>query len=569
MRPSPVPASAAPPEPAPPSRVAPWLERAGVVLATVLAYSNTFDVPFQFDDYGLLANAALEDLSLLWPPAGPRWLGDLTFALNHRAGGWSPRGYHLVNVAVHAANALLVHALAATALATPGARRVDPGPLLRRFLPLVAALLFALHPLATQAVTYVVQRYASLATLFFVASIVLYLRARLTLDGEGGRASRRGWTLYVLSVIAAAAAMKTKQIAFTLPAVAAILDLVLLGGRPRSRLLLLAPLALAALLVPLAHLGAPADAWAPTATAETQAVSRWDYLLTQARVVTSYLRLLVYPAGQNFDHDVALSRSLLEPRVLASAALLAAIALGAAWLLAAARRSGRGPGLLVFAGTAWFFVTLSVESTVIPIRDLMVEHRTYLPLAGAALGIAAGLLWIAGRVPGRAPPAARCAVVLLLTAAPLGVAAHARNAVYRDELTLWSDVVAKSPAKARGHNYLGIAYGERGRADEAMAEFRAALALQPVYPDAAMNLGTMHRERGDYAEALRLFERAVRMDPKLAAARNNLGGMYELAGRGEEALREYREAVRLAPRLEEARRNLARLSATMGRPPPP
>jgi hypothetical protein len=169
----------------PPPRAGPAaLPPLAVAAATALAYSNTFDVPFHFDDYGLLKDERLRDLGRLWPPHGARWLGDLSFALNHRVGGWNVFGFHAVNLAVHLGSALLVYALVAATLRAPRVRDADAGPLVRGFLPVVAAALFALHPLATQAVTYVVQRYASLATLLFLASLVLYARSRLLLDGE-------------------------------------------------------------------------------------------------------------------------------------------------------------------------------------------------------------------------------------------------------------------------------------------------------------------------------------------------------------------------------------------------
>jgi hypothetical protein len=554
------PAASAAPQGAPgPAPFAVALELLLVAAATALAYSNTFAVPFQFDDNGLLRNPALRALGSLWPPRGARWVGDVTFALNHRLGGWDVAGYHAVNLAVHLANGLLVYALAATTLRTPGGRAAA-GPLLRRWLPLAAAATFSLHPLATQAVTYVVQRYASLATLLFLAALVLHVRARLAAGGEVPRRARAA-VLHGLSVLAAVGAMRTKEIAFTLPAVALAHELLFLRG-PRRRLLLLLPLAATAVLVPLGHVPGPAELG--RATAETDAIPRSVYLLTQARVVATYLRLLVLPVGQNLDHDVALSRSILDAGVLPSMGVLAGVCAAAAWALVAARRAGRLPGVLVFFGTTWFFVTLTVESSVIPIRDVMFEHRVYLPAVGASLVFATGLLAAveALRLPG--PPALQCAAALLVTAGPLGVATHARNGVWRDELTLWSDVVAKSPGKARPHNYLGIALAERGAKDEAIAHFRAALRLQPWYADALLNLGNMYRERGDFQGALRLYERAVLVAPKMAAAHNNAGGMYEAAGRREDAVRAYREALRLSPGMPEATANLARLEG--GRP---
>jgi tetratricopeptide (TPR) repeat protein len=538
-----------------------------IAAATALAYSNSLDATFHFDDYGsIVHDESLRDLGTFWPPAGSRWLGRLSFALNHRLGGLEPFGYHLVNVLVHLASGLLVAWLAAITLRTPALRRAEPGPLVRRFLPLATGLLFALHPLQTQAVTYVVQRFTSLATLFYLLALVLHAHARLALEEE---ARPRAAVLYLLSVAAAAAAMETKQIAFTLPLVAAGYELLLFGAS--RRLLLLAPLGATALLVPLGMLppgAALTDVLAEPGrlTAEAPDISRWVYLLTQVRVVTTYLRLLVLPVGQSLDHDVSLSRSLAEPAVLAGLAVHLALAASAVLLLRQARRTSRGEGILVFLGIAWFYATLSVESSVIPIQDVMAEHRAYLPGAGAALALGTALLWVIGRVRPALPPAGRVAAALLVTAGPLGVATWARNLVWKDELTLWSDVVAKSPGKARPHSDLGDALTALGRLDDARREYLEAIRLDRGYAKAHANLANVLQAQGLADEALREYLQAIRLEPGLAEAHKNLGNAYFTLGRIDDAIREQAEAVRLAPWMAEAHHDLGVAWAAKGRP---
>src|SRR6266498_3646582 len=191
-----------------------------IAVATALVYSNTFDASFHFDDIqNIVQNDALRDPSRLWPPSGGRYLGYLSFALTYRVGGLEVFGYHLANLAIHVCNGLLVFWLADLTLRSPVLRRAEAGPLVRRYLPLTAGLLFAVHPVQTQAVTYVVQRFTSLATLFFLLAFVLYAQARISL--EPARASRpRTACLYLFSILCAAAAMKTKEISFTLSLVA-------------------------------------------------------------------------------------------------------------------------------------------------------------------------------------------------------------------------------------------------------------------------------------------------------------------------------------------------------------
>jgi tetratricopeptide (TPR) repeat protein len=540
-----------------------------VAAATALVYSNSFDATFHFDDYrSIVQDPSLRDLGAFWPPAGSRWLGRLSFALNHRLGGLDPFGYHLANVLVHLANGLLVTWLAAITLRTPALRRAEMDPALRRFLPLAAGLLFAVHPLQTQAVTYVVQRFTSLATFFYLLALVLHAQARLALEEE--RPLRlRAAVLYLLSVMAAAAAMETKQIAFTLPLVAAGYELLLFGAS--RRLLLLAPLGATALLVPLGMLPTGAtltDVLAEPGrlTAEAPDISRSVYLLTQLRVVATYLRMLVLPVGQSLDHDVPLSRSLAEPAVLAGLGVHLALAASAVLLLRQARRTSRGEGILVFLGIAWFYATLSVESSVIPIRDVMAEHRVYLPSAGAALALGTALLWVVGRVRSGLSPAARVAAALLVTAGPLGAATWARNLAWKDELALWSDVVSKSPGKARPHSDLGDALTALGRSDDATREYLEAIRLDPGYAKAHANLANILQAKGLLDDALHEYLEAIRLEPELAEAHKNLGNVYFTRGRIDDAIREQAEAVRLAPWMAEAHNDLGVAWTAKGRP---
>ena len=520
--------------------------------ATVLAYSNTFRASFHLDDLPLIVqNPALRDLRTLWPPSGSRWLGYVTFALNYRMGGSAVFGYHLVNVLIHVCNGLLVYALAAVTLRTPALRRAELGPLVGRYLPLAAGLLFAVHPLATQAVTYVIQRFASLAALFYLLSLVLYAEARLSAEADRPAGARvAGFA--TLSVLAAVAAMKTKEISVTLPFVAAGYELLFLRpGRRLLPLLILAPLAATPLLVIVqpALRDVVADA----------GISSAVYLLTQTRVVVRYLRLLVLPVGQNFDYDFPLSKSLSEPAVLLSIALLLAVGAFAALLLVRALGTRRGAGLLGFFGIAWVFVTLSVESSFIPIKDVIFEHRMYLPSAGAAIALGTALLWGVERLRLRAALGLQCAAALSITCAPLAAATYRRNAVWQDELTLWSDVVAKSPGKARAHHSLGVAHFARGELNEAVSEYLLALRIRPWYPEALTNLGNAYAALGRLDEAIRQYRRAVLVAPGLPEAHNNLGNTLAAQGLREEALREYREALRLDPNLPEAKANLRRL----------
>jgi hypothetical protein len=228
-----------------------------IALLGLLAYSNTFDVPFTFDDFeNISENPIIKDFNHFIEPSTAggykkyaalksRYMGYLTFALNYRAHGLDVRGYHAVNLAIHIVNALLVYWLVVLTFRTPFMKdsqfRDYAG-----YIALFSALLFVAHPVQTQAVTYIVQRLASLATLFYLLAIALYVKCRLC-----GALSSRSAVLYALALISAVLAMKTKETAFTLPVMVALYEVLFFGGSPRKRFLYVLPLVLTMLIIPL------------------------------------------------------------------------------------------------------------------------------------------------------------------------------------------------------------------------------------------------------------------------------------------------------------------------------
>jgi tetratricopeptide (TPR) repeat protein len=544
------------------------------------AYASSFDGDFVFDSVGGVRDSArVRSVAALLDPAqllgDNRWFGYLTFAVNRAVHGTDVAGYHVVNFLVHLASALVVHALVVVTFATPRLRASAVAPWSRE-IAFVAAALFVAHPLQTQAVSYIVQRFTSLAALLYLLSLLLYARWRVWRE-EGGRSPSRDAVAWAGILVTAVLAMKTKEIAFTLPFAAAAFEAVFFEGRASQRALRLAPLLATLPIIPLGRLAAagpldlvaaPLDAAAAVsdATRVQTALSRSDYLATQLPVLASYLRLVVAPVGQNVDPDVAIQHSFLSPPVVASGLLLLALVALAAGLL---WRTGRpaqpldaGWRLVAF-GIVWFFLTIAVESSVIPLVDPMFEHRLYLPLAGLFAGgaTAAALLL-------RARPAGRRAFVAggVLVSVALAVATFARNRVWADELALWSDAVQKSPAKARPHQNLGVALAAAGRLPEAVEAFARANRADPANAEVMANMGVALRDLGKRDEAEGWLRAAMRARPDLADAHYNLGCLLmDAPGSAAEALSLFDRAIELRPGWAPAYANLAATLNRMGR----
>jgi Tfp pilus assembly protein PilF len=517
-----------------------------LLVLTLLAYGNTLDSEWHLDDYTyILEDGATGDLGarLRGLAADNRGVGRLTFTLNALAGGFDPRGFHVVNLAVHLACAGLVFLFARALLGAPRlAGALPEGE--REPLAWGVALVFATHPLQVEAVTYVVQRWTALAAVFYLAASLAML-AHLR---SGGRRA------YALAILLALAALRTKEFAVTLP-IAFVAYGALLFPRPtgpRERRALLLPLLLLLVIPATNYLFPHYNATEATRLAdtvrETSLISPWSYLLTQFGVVLTYLRLALWPAGLNIDHDVRLVRSLADPAALVPLAALAAIA-GAVFLL---RR--RAP--LALAGLAFFALTIAPESSVLPITDLMFEHRMYLPLVGVLLAVA-GLL---RAVPALARPG-RVPALLAILAIPLAAATRARNEVWRTEIALWADAAAKSPAKARPLQSLGIAYTRAGRLAEAEAALRGAIERDTSFADPYVNLAKVLERSGRGEDVEALYREAIARCPRHYMVHNNLGLLLadRLDDAGAEA--EYREAIAENPRYALPHFNLGNLRA--------
>ncbi|MGD8394141.1 MAG: tetratricopeptide repeat protein [Candidatus Eiseniibacteriota bacterium] len=573
-----------------------------VVTAAVIAgaYLHTLDDGYAFDDYeSIRDNPTLDhwrDIGPIWHFRPSRFVVHMSLALNVATSGRSLVAFRLTNLVIHWLCAVLVgwiavQLLEVTRSGAPPRAPGDPSSSRRAtWIALAAALVFAAHPLATQAVTYLIQRTTSLAALLELGAVATYLGARARQRARG-----TAWTLWGVSWALAVLAAFTKEMAFALPFLIAMIELVLrqherarpAGGSPtgqdrqparRTWPWLLPYLAVVPIIAVTTQLPAiELDGRLP-GLRETTEIGRAAYLWTELVVIPRYLALAIWPAGQNLDHDVPL-RPTPDLTVAAGALLLVALTL-LAWRL---RR--RWP--LVTIGWLWCLIALLPESSLIPISDVMNEHRTYLPLAGlvwpaavalVTAGTAIGARWrsgtgsshgtgtdrpVTGPTTGLATGLATAAL-LVAVVVPLAIATHERNMVWRDELTLWRDVTRKSPGKARGYNNLGLALAARGRLAAAEKAYRRAIELDPDYVYARVNLGQLYGTTGRPEQALELFEEAVAIDPEHVAALNNLGTARWTLGDLAGAEAAYRQALAVAPQAREPRRNLMRLLEATG-----
>ena len=528
----------------------PGLASAAVIAAgAIAAYSRTFSVPLLFDDVDAIANnASIRHWgTAFWPPinstAGGRPVLNLSLAANYAISGTAVWSYHAVNLAIHVLAGLALLGI----LRRTFAPRAGPAAALVAF---CAALLWTLHPLQTESVTYIVQRAESLMGLFYLLTLYCFIRGAgvepaFAEASAGEKAARRpSWFWFGLSWLACLFGMGTKEVMVSAPLIVLFYDRTFLAGSFREawrrRGKVYAGLAATWLILPFLIFFAHGRAGT---AGFGSGVSWWRYALTQFPALARYLKLSVWPHPLVFDYGtqwVTDFRAVL-PSVVVVVGLLAATA----WALF---RPGLGGKALGFAGI-WFFAILAPTSLVPGNRQTAAEHRMYLALIPVMALVVIGIRRRLGR--GALP-------LCLVLAAGLSVVTWRRNGDYRSALSLWADTVARCPANAFAHNNLGCELANLpGRTPAAIAQYEEALRLKPDDAEAHNNLGYAFNAEGRTGEAIAELEAALRSRPDYAEAHNNLGTVLEkMPGRLNDAIAQYEEALRLKPDDAEAHNNL-------------
>ena len=536
-----------------------------IVVAGFIAYAGGLAGPFIFDDIPVIQSLRrLEHVRMNFV-SYPRFLSDLTFMLNHYFGGLNAAEWRAVKLAIPVFSGLLLWGIVRRTLILPrfGARYAVSAP----WLALVASVLWVAHPLQTESVTYICQRYESLMGWFYLLSLYCFVRG-----ASGGRA--RWW--YDGAIAACLIGMGTKEVMVTAPVMILLYDYVFVSGswrhlaRNRWKIhagLALSWLALAMLMVKTMSYAVGGGGGGGA----TEGNSSLAYLFTQFKVVLYYLRLAVYP------HPLCLSYGWPTVGGALDVVLPMAVVgvLGAATAVALWRRLPAG-----FLG-AWFFVVLLPSSSVVAVDDVIFEHRMYLPLAGiVVLAVIGGYhvlskAFLAGMI-----PEGRRVWILGVLAGVISIAAITgtimRNRDYRSEEVMWRDIAKKQPQNLAAQLGLGTALAQGGDLQAAEDSFSRLIetadhswsrldAVQKTACCRALNnMGTIRQREGAFEDAERYFRRALGIAPGFSQARDNLGVVLSAMGRGEEAEREWKAVLATGTRDGTAHYGLASLYAAKG-----
>jgi protein O-mannosyl-transferase len=517
-----------------------WVCAAAIAAVVLLAYSNSFQGPFIFDDREITTNLYIRHLLPPWDALFAkenvdRPLIGLSFAINYAISGLNVWSYHALNLVIHLLAALTLFGIVRRTLNSQKLREN-----LGRHstvLALVTALVWIAHPLCTQAVTYIVQRCESMMGLFYLLTLYCSIR--------GFEAVGKGkW--FALAVTSCAAGMLSKQVMITAPITILVYDYLFNSGSLKQALRrnrwLYAGLSATWVILAVTTSLAPLNR---TAGFAVTSFTPLEYFKTEFGVVVHYLRLSLWPEPLVLDYRWPKATSVGD--ILPFAVVEVALFGATCWGLIR-----RKP--ISFTG-AWFFLTLALTSSFMPFDDAAFEHRMYLPLAGVVSFVVMGAYAFCRRIITRSAGTADGARLgrLIATAVVAVVLASSvfatlnRNIAYQSDMVMWSDVVRKRPLNDRAHNNLAFALADRGKHEEALSQLLIACELNPTNAATQASLGLALFLHGETAEAKAHLLESVRLEPDISVAHYSLGRVLAFEGNSGEAIAHFSRAIELSP----------------------
>jgi len=436
-----------------------------IIIAGFLLYSNTFEVPFLFDGISIQNNQyirinAITIDSLLkaifkTETTSLRPCTSITFALNYYFHQYSLKGYHIVNILIHLLSGILLYFFLKKTLSIASIQPRNNNP---DFIALSAALLWIVHPLHTQSVTYIVQRMNSMSAMFYVLSLLLYVTGRTRQQQFIAKAAPqqkpKAWLFFAGTFVAWLMAIGSKENAAVLPFFIFLYEWYFFQDLDRTWLqrnikIVFAAVILFGLTAFIFMGSSPLERIQAINDFKNQHFTFWERVLTQPRVIIYYVTLLFYPhpSRLSIDYDFPLSHSLIDPATTLLSCFVIISLIGTAVYFAKQER-------MVSFCIIWFLGNLAIESSVIPLAVIF-EHRTYLPsMMICLLPVIIGQRYI---------PAKRIGIVLLcVTISIFSFWTYQRNSIWNDPAQLWGSCVKKYPNKARPHNNLGNALKNQG-----------------------------------------------------------------------------------------------------------
>ncbi len=513
-----------------------------LVISSTGIYFNSLQGSFQFDDVPLISNHWIQNLDsfnrfvklssfenrpvLLW-----------TYALNNSLGKNKEFGFHLFNLLLHIGVTLLIFlSVLKTSSFIRNSKNADDSYFRVKdsaniwIFPFITALIFSLHPLNTDSVSYISSRSSVLATFFYLFSLYLFLN--LFCPDKGLLKNRL--TLIPVIALTMYLSLASKLISATLPLLMGFWYSIFIYSRNSMEVLWKKNWAYLLLtLVAISAFFLLGKSWIYNAKDQgMELYGQLPYLFIQIKIIVFYyLKLFIFPFNLSVDSGTPFNSINEDPFILIAALII--FGLGAAAI--------KSRNAWVLVGTAWFFITLAPTSSFLPLNDLAVEHRTYLPLT-------LGLCMVVGWVITQLPSFQRMSFIAFMVIT-FSLSTITRNNAWVDEISLWEDVARKNPSSSRAHNNLGKAYFENGDLDRAGYHFEKSIENIPKFIEAKFNLKNVDDflKRKNNPDNLSSENQNLRIAAELVEPHYNLASIYLDQGKIDLAESEYLKTLSLRP----------------------
>ncbi|MEA2039086.1 MAG: tetratricopeptide repeat protein, partial [Thermodesulfobacteriota bacterium] len=537
-----------------------------IIILVLSVYSNTFNASWHFDDdQNILELGSMRLNKLCWPEIKKTFFNEqgaisrpvvrVTLALNYYFGKTNVFGYHLVNISIHIVASIFLFLLIYNTLNLPLLK--DKYGTDSYFIAFLATVFWAINPVQTQAVTYIVQRMASMAGMFYIMSMYFYLKGRTSQKGRLKAAH------FILCLICALFAFGSKENTAMLPFSIFLFDLLLIQGITKKIIRKNVWVFLALILIPLALalvLKGPSFFYPQKFLSgyEPRPFTLVQRLLTEPRIVLFYISLLLYPMPTRLSicHDIAISKNLIDPPMT-----IIAISLIVIVLFVTVIKCKKWP--FICYCIMFFFLNHLIEGSVFPL-ELIFEHRNYIPamllFVPIAILLSRGIRHFSYK---KTMKLIMISFVVLLLIG-IGNSTFLRNFVWKTEGTLWADAVEKAPELIRPHLNLGNFYSSVNMADNAIAEYKAAIFKTSSVNKTDKylnyyNIGLEHQHMGNYDKALRYYNVTENNYPSHADTHNNKAIILVKQGLLKEAEHAFRLAIKYDANSIIAQRNFALL----------
>lgn len=480
-----------------------------------------------------------------------RPFGMFTFALNYHFNQLDVYYYHFVNLIIHLINACLVWWLTLLIFSSP-ALKDNPINRQKKVIALFTALLFVSHPLATQSVTYIWQRLASMVAMFYLFSLIFYIKARLSNKGNISKT-----LLFSFSLISAVLAMLTKENAFTLPFAIMLFELFFLRTKKFSLnfrdyrvILLLAAFLGVMLIIPFKY-SFSVFKTIPPRLGHAYAITPVNYLFSQFSIIVKYIQLLFFPIDQNLDYDIPISNTFFELKTILCFLFILSLIILAMFLFNKHR--------VISFGIFWFFLTSLIESSIIPLDDLVCEHRTYIPSFGFFLILTSGiylLFWNKYKY--------LALSIFVLIIGLNSYLTYERNKIWNDFISLWNDNIAKTPNLPRVLLNRGVAFRRLGQWEKAIDDYSNVISINPKLEEGYNDRGFAYVHLGKYDKAIGDFTKIIEIDPRSIIAYSNRGAAFFNLGQWDKAVADFSKAIVLDPKYASAYNNRGAAFCNLG-----